>query len=615
MTSIADIYGQRYLPPLARFSAAPQSGPAPLTVAFTERSTFPTADSRAWDFGDGETSTEENPTHEYLWPGSYTVVFTATWAGRTYTQRQTNLIEVVPLHRTLIDYTYDGLYRLTKADSTGAQPYTFEYAYDAVGNRTTQTATIASPQVTNYVYDEANRLISVDAQPYEWDDNDNLIDDGEKTYIYDQANRLTAIEDGSSSVTYAYNGDGVRLQQIVNEAPTTYALDLAAPLPVVLQSQTDELATRYVYALGTRPLAQYMADAPEYLLADALGSVRQIVDVDGNVILAQSYEPYGTVLTSNGTASSIFAYAGEQVDTSGLVYLRARYLQPMLGLFLAKDPWSGDVWQPGSMIGYSYVENDPINHTDPSGQWALDLSNQKVYLVAEEGDSWDTYLAGFYGNEVTVATLSSWLHVDLRLSPPRTGTKVNITSALDPLIAKTAEFGEGMERENRYYPPNVPPFNCYPTALTCAADECQYYQYTDYDIDDFLRDNSRNIEHETNLRYGDIFRIGGKDGERGDGRPAFYNAPIHYGMILWRSGQTGKIWTFNGQITSYAFIAQLPDVLAYYRTEHPERDIIGVPKPDDYRGDFGPMHPTGFYRLNISVSAAQIVQWIDRPKE
>lgn len=53
----------------------------------------------------------------------------------------------------------------------------------------------------------------------------------------------------------------------------------------------------------------------EYLLADALGSVRQIVDGDGNVTLAESYEPYGSVLSSNGTASSIFAYAGEQIDT------------------------------------------------------------------------------------------------------------------------------------------------------------------------------------------------------------------------------------------------------------------------------------------------------------
>ena len=101
---------------------------------------------------------------------------------------------------------------------------------------------------------------------------------------------------------------------------------------------------------------------------DALGSVRQIVDANGNVTLAKSYEPYGTVLTSNGTASSIFAYAGEQIDTTGLIYLRARYMNPKLGIFLARDPWSGDVMRPGSMNGYSYVEGNPVNTVDPSGR-------------------------------------------------------------------------------------------------------------------------------------------------------------------------------------------------------------------------------------------------------
>jgi RHS repeat-associated protein len=137
-----------------------------------------------------------------------------------------------------------------------------------------------------------------------------------------------------------------------------------------------------VYALGTRPLAQYGADW-EYLLTDALGSVRQIVDADGNVTLAESYEPYGSVLTRNGTASSIFGYAGEQIDTSGLVYLRARYMNPRLGIFLARDPWSGDQLRPGSMNGFGYVEGDPVNATDPSA-WC---ANCIFGTIAQVNDS------------------------------------------------------------------------------------------------------------------------------------------------------------------------------------------------------------------------------------
>ncbi len=94
---------------------------------------------------------------------------------------------------------------------------------------------------------------------------------------------------------------------------------------MVLQAKTGSAATQYLYALGTRPLAQN-SGAWEYLLPDALGSVRQIVDANGNVTLAESYEPYGSVLTSTGTASSIFGFSGEQIDAYiKLLFLRARY--------------------------------------------------------------------------------------------------------------------------------------------------------------------------------------------------------------------------------------------------------------------------------------------------
>lgn len=93
---------------------------------------------------------------------------------------------------------------------------------------------------------------------------------------------------------------------------------------MVLQAKMGSATTQYLYSIGTRPLGQYTS-AWEYLLPDALGSVRQSADANGNVTLAESYEPYGTVLTSTGTASSIFAYAGEQIDTySKLLFLRAK---------------------------------------------------------------------------------------------------------------------------------------------------------------------------------------------------------------------------------------------------------------------------------------------------
>lgn len=79
---------------------------------------------------------------------------------------------------------------------------------------------------------------------------------------------------------------------------------LAAPLPVVLQSKTGTSITQYVYALGTRPLAQN-GGSWQYLLPDALGNVRQIANAGGNVILTESYEPCPFVNASSHSAAPI----------------------------------------------------------------------------------------------------------------------------------------------------------------------------------------------------------------------------------------------------------------------------------------------------------------------
>ncbi|KKG11919.1 cell surface protein [Methanosarcina sp. 2.H.A.1B.4] len=60
--------------PVADFIANPTSGSAPLSVSFTDRSQ--NATSRSWNFGDGATSTDTNPTHSYSLAGNYTVNLT-----------------------------------------------------------------------------------------------------------------------------------------------------------------------------------------------------------------------------------------------------------------------------------------------------------------------------------------------------------------------------------------------------------------------------------------------------------------------------------------------------------------------------------------------------------
>ncbi len=83
-------YIQLFVPPSANFTADASSGTAPLTVGFTDTSIgVPT--SWLWDFGDGSTSTEQNPSHAYP-AGTFTVSLTVSNpAGENTTEAAWNI--------------------------------------------------------------------------------------------------------------------------------------------------------------------------------------------------------------------------------------------------------------------------------------------------------------------------------------------------------------------------------------------------------------------------------------------------------------------------------------------------------------------------------------------
>jgi len=75
------------------FTGEPVSGFLPLSVDFTDTSEKE-FDSWYWEFGDGETSTERNPTHIYTLPGSFTVSLTGTDPGGDYKTTKVDYITV-----------------------------------------------------------------------------------------------------------------------------------------------------------------------------------------------------------------------------------------------------------------------------------------------------------------------------------------------------------------------------------------------------------------------------------------------------------------------------------------------------------------------------------------
>jgi len=155
------------------------------------------------------------------------------------------------------------------------------------------------------------------------------------------------------------------VSQTVNEVTTDFTLDLAEGLTQVLQDGTNS----YVYGNGR--IAQESGTTTEYFLGDALGSVRNLVDEDGVITLTQEYEPYGEILSSDGTGTSDYAFTGESFDAqTGLVYLRSRMYSPQIAIFTSKDTWKGNQKYPISYNSWLYGNANPIYYIDPSGHIA-----------------------------------------------------------------------------------------------------------------------------------------------------------------------------------------------------------------------------------------------------
>jgi RHS repeat-associated protein len=203
-------------------------------------------------------------------------------------------------------------------------------------------------------------MTSVDGVEYTWDANGNLLSGGLNTYTYDGANRLTSLSNPLTESSYRYNGLGDRLQETVNGGTTTFVMDLNSGLTQALSDGTN------TYLYGVDRIAQAGGTGTEYFLGDALGSVRQLADVSGEVVLARAYDPYGVTAYSSGIPQSAYGFTGEYAS-NGLVYLRARHYSVSMGRFLSRDTWSGDANQPMSYNLWLYVYANPINNIDPSG--------------------------------------------------------------------------------------------------------------------------------------------------------------------------------------------------------------------------------------------------------
>ena len=199
-------------------------------------------------------------------------------------------------------------------------------------------------------------------------------------YVYDANNRLikATVQDGTNVIAeeYTYDFTGNR----TSKTTTTdggfdfikYVLDTNSSLTQVLAELNADKTEKAYYTRGTDLISQERDGKTSYYLYDGHGSVRMLADESGNVTDTYDYDAFGNLTNSTGNTANNYRYCGEQFDgTTGLYYLRARYMNPHTGTFISMDSYSGSINDPVSLHKYLYANANPVMYSDPSGYMSL----------------------------------------------------------------------------------------------------------------------------------------------------------------------------------------------------------------------------------------------------
>jgi RHS repeat-associated protein len=288
-------------------------------------------------------------------------------------------------------YTYDDFNRLLTANATG-QAYTYDY--DRYGNRWHQNG----PHSSQLAFDANNHISGVTGVGY--DASGDTTGDATTTYTYDAEGRISSSSNSSNGLwcnTYNAEGQRVRKTNVTQgtcAAPTQsnswdFLYDLSAH-EIAMISGTGVWDRGEVY-VGARRVATYNNGTTYFIHTDQLGTDRVRTTISGSVYQACNNLPFGDNFSCPGSDATPMHFTGKNhVYESGLDDFGARYLTSSMGRFMTPD-WSAKpqgvpyaiLDDPQSLNLYTYVRNNPLNRTDPSGHYICTGTKPQCQAVAD----------------------------------------------------------------------------------------------------------------------------------------------------------------------------------------------------------------------------------------
>jgi RHS repeat-associated protein len=227
------------------------------------------------------------------------------------------------------------------------------YTYDLAGNRSTEQIGSAT---TNFSYNALNQLTSADAGA-----------GAEATYEWDAEQRLVAVNSGNESTHFTYDGLGRRvgIRKLVGGSEVSNRRFVWCDNEICEERTPSGAVSKRFFAQGME-IKSGSAPGVYFYTRDHLGSIRELIDINGEIKARYAYDPFGR-RTHWGDMEADFGFAGMFWANEVSLYLTMlRAYEPNAGRWLSRDPLKNAEVEEGHNL-YAYVHNDPVNFMDPLG--------------------------------------------------------------------------------------------------------------------------------------------------------------------------------------------------------------------------------------------------------